>query len=112
MTSITLESITNGKGVLHASKDLSKAVRATLAQLKVLLVTIMNLLNPLVMVRGSRVVDVVLELDDVCIGDMVGIDGAQNRSRIAMDCFCAEGGSGETGQGESCDTAHDDGCCD
>lgn len=115
VTGVTLEALANGEGVLHATKDLSNDIvnDATLAQLDELITLgtiVVNGLDPAVVLRGSRVIDMVLELDDVRVRNVVGIDRAQDRSRVAMDSLGTERGRlGDGRQRQSSDAPHGDG---
>lgn len=115
VTSVALEGIADGEGVLEATKDLAneRVIAATLSQLEVLRVavaTLVDLLDPRVVVDGARVIDVILELDDVRVWDVVGVDAAEDRSRVTVDGLGAEGaGRGDGSQGESGNALHGDG---
>lgn len=111
VASIALEAIANGEGVLKATKDLTNDIIDTsLAKLEVLVVSIGALvdgLDPAVVASGGSVINVVLELDDVGVGDVIRIDSAQDGSGVAVDSFSAERRSlGEGRQRESGDGAH------
>jgi hypothetical protein len=73
---VTLE-VANLEGVLHAREGI-KGLTA-LAELKAtLLTTLVNVLNPGVMVGGSVLIHMVLELDNVGVGDLLGLDRAED----------------------------------
>lgn len=110
MTGVALESITDGESVLHAIENLADEVlAAALAQLEVLLLlgTLVNGLDPAVMVARGGVINVILELDDVRVGDMVGINGAQKRCGTTVNSLGAERSSlGGRGQAKGGDALH------
>lgn len=107
MTSITTEAITNVVGVLHSTKELiSRGEKASLAELKALLLAIlMDVLNPVVVRVSAGGVDVVLELDDVRVGDGISVGSAHDRGRIMVDSAnlerCSLGNSGHREGGDS-----------
>jgi hypothetical protein len=112
VTGVALEGVANLEGVLHAREDvIGGGAEATLAQLQTLLLAIVvHVLDPGVVVGGGRVIDVVLELDDVGVGDGVGLDGAQDGRGTIVDSLDAElGGLSHSGHGEGDDAAHCDG---
>lgn len=112
VTGVALEGVANLEGVLHAREDvIGGGAEATLAQLQTLLLAIVvHVLDPGVVVGGGRIIDVVLELDDVGVGDGVGLDGAQDGRGTIVDGLDAElGGLSHSGHGEGDDAAHCDG---
>jgi len=112
VTSVALESTADREGVLQTAKDLAdQRGVAALAELEVvILATLVDLLDPGVVVGSRGVIDVVLELDDVRVRDVLRINAAQNRSSIAVDGLCAERASrGDGRQRESCEALHSDG---
>lgn len=61
--------------------------------------------------------DMALELDDVTVGDNLGVHRGQQRSGIVVDCACAERGDdsrccsgreGEGGEASHCDDTEED----
>jgi hypothetical protein len=91
---IALEGITDVKGVLQAREGLVCERNGALSQLEALsLALLVCVLNPHVMVAGSGMVNMVLELDDVRVWDGLGIDGAEDGSGLVVDCADAERGS-------------------
>ena len=105
VTGVSLETITNLEGVLHAIEDGASEVinKATLAELEALLLHVtVNALNPGVVITSGRLVNVILELDDVRIRDGLGINGVEDGSRAVVDGLDGERGSlGDSGHGES-----------
>lgn len=94
VASIALEGITDVKGVLQAREGLVCERNGALSQLEALsLALLVCVLKPHVMVAGSSMINMVLELDDVRVWDGLGIDGAQDRSGLVVDGADAEGGS-------------------
>jgi hypothetical protein len=76
VASVALE-VADLEGVLHTREGIKRLT--ALAELKAtLLATLMDVLNPGVVVRGSVLIDMVLELDDVGVGDLLGLDGAED----------------------------------
>lgn len=62
---------------------------------------------------GLSLTNVVLELDDVGIGDGIGLHGAENGSRVLVDGANLESaGLGNSGHGESDSGPHRDDCDD
>lgn len=110
VTGIPLERLANLEAVLHAREDVGIGLAATLAELEAhILISLVKFLDPCVVIRGRRVVDVVLELDDVGVGDNVCLDGAQNRSRVFVDGANFESaGLGHGDQRKSHKGPHDD----
>lgn len=106
---VALEAGGNVVGVLHASESLlNRGAEATLTELKALLFAIfVDVLNPFVMVGGLGLVDVVLELDDVRVGDDIGVNGAENGSRSLVDSLGAECRLSDSRHGEGEDSLHD-----
>jgi hypothetical protein len=91
---IALEGITDVKGVLQAREGLVCERNGALSQLEALsLALLVCVLNPHVMVAGSGMINMVLELDDVRVWDGLGIDGAEDGSSLVVDGADAEGGS-------------------
>lgn len=80
MSRITLEAITNLEGVLQALEDIiGRGNSASLAELESeLLGLAVDLLDPGVMLGRSRIIDVVLELDDVRVGNGLGVNRAED----------------------------------
>ena len=113
VTCVALEAIANLEGVLQTVKDVVGAEDvASLAELKALLLDVgVDALDPVVVLGGIRLIDVVLELDDVGIGDGVGLDGAQHGGRVLVDganLECAGLGNGRHGEGDN--GPHGGGC--
>lgn len=91
---IAFEGITDVKGVLQAREGLVCERNGALSQLEALsLALLVCVLNPHVMVAGSGLINMVLELDDVRVWDGLGIDGAEDGSGLVVDCADAERGS-------------------
>lgn len=112
VTSIALEAV-HLEGVLQAVKDVVRAEdAASLAELKALLLTgAVNILEPVVVLVGLGLTNVVLELDDVGIGDGIGLNGAENGSRALVNGANLESaGLGNSGHGESDSGSHCDEC--
>jgi hypothetical protein len=107
---VALEGLTNVKGVLQAREGLVCEGNGSLSQLQTLRLALsVGVLNPHVVVGGSMLIDVVLELDDVRVWDGLGIDGAEDGSGLVVDGADAERGSaGDSGHGKSESGLHDD----
>lgn len=113
VTGIALEAFANGERVLESTKDLpDDVVDAALAELEILVViaALVNGLDPAVVARCSRVIDMVLELNDVGVGNMVGVNSAQDGSRVAVNGLGAQrSGLGDSRQRESGKGTHSGG---
>lgn len=107
MTSITTEAVTNVVGMLQATKEvISRGEETTLAEFKALLLAIlMDVLDPVVVRVGTGGVDVVLELDDVRVGDGISVGSAHDRGGIMVNGAnlerCSLGNSGHREGGDS-----------
>ena len=96
---VALEGLTNVKGVLHAREGLVCEGKRSLSELQALsLALVVDVLNPHVVVASSLLVDMVLELDDVRVGNGLSIDGAEDGSGLVVNGSDAERGSaGDSG---------------
>lgn len=87
VTGIALEAIADAEGMLHTGEELSDIRElAALAKLKpLLLALIVNVLNPAVVMGHSVVIDMILELDDVGVGDGISLNGGEYRGRKVVN---------------------------
>lgn len=108
---VALEASGNVVGVLHASKGLlDGGSEASLAEFEALLFAIIvDVLNPVVVVVGLGLVDAVLELDDVRVGNDVSVDRAEDGGRALVDGLGAESRLSDSRHGKGEDGLHDDG---
>lgn len=118
VTGVTGEETTNLVGVLQAAKDLiGEGELATLPQLKLpsLLAGAVNRVQPDMVVGGTLLVHVLLELDDVFIGDHLSVGRRQDRGSITVNGAGSKSrnngsrGTGRKGKGEGSDASHYDG---
>ena len=92
MTRVTHERSCDVVGVLHAVEDRVKnrKLRA-LAQLHLgVLSVLVNVLDPVVVSGGQRLVDVVLEDDQVGVRDLLGINRRDEGSSISVDALVTQ----------------------
>lgn len=91
VTGIALEAIKVVR-VLGAGESINNGrAEVSLSKLKtILLTTIVNFLDPSVMLISLGVVNVLLELDNVRIGNDVGVNRAKQRSRSLVNGLGAE----------------------
>lgn len=115
VTGVAEEASTNRVGVLQTIKDLSSEGRlATLPQLELtcLLVGRVDAVKPDVVLRGMLIIYMLLELDDVTVGESLCVGRGQERSSIRVNGLGAERGDdgrGDAGrEGESSEALHDD----
>lgn len=115
VTGVAQEASTDRVGVLQTIKDLAGEGRlATLPQLKLtgLLVGRVDVVEPDMVLRSVLVGDVLLELDDVAVGDGLCVGRGQERCSISVDSLCAERGDDSRGdagrEGESSEALHYD----
>ena len=113
VTGIALEGVADGEGVLHATKHRANDVAedTTLAQLKELIILLgiaVDGLDPALVLVDRSIIDMVFELDDIGVGDVVGVHGAQDGGRVVVNGLGAERGrlgdgrQGECGNGPQC----------
>lgn len=115
VTGVTEEASSDGIGVLQTIKDLGGEGRlATLPQLKLtgLLVGGVDAVEPDMVLRGMLIIDMLLELDDVTVGNGLCVGRGQEGSSIRVNGLGAERGDdgrGDAGrEGESSKALHDD----
>lgn len=115
VTCVTQEARSDGVGVLQTIIDLGGEGRlATLPQLELtgLLVGRVDAVEPDMVLRGMLVIDMLLEFDNVTVGNGLRVGRGKDGGSIRVDSLGAEGGDDSRGnagrEGESSEAPHDD----